>query len=250
MIFGSQAAKFWFPDFRKPNDTDVMSEIGKMEKMEQNYWVPSFVEIINLNKHPKYVEPEFLYTIKCSHFKWDIHWNKTANDIIFFQNKGLKLNKELYKKLHADFIKIHGKKWASLKGKDSDSFFMDAVKRDYNHDDLHECVAIYEKPLYTRILKNPETKSVECSEEKFNLLSEEDKILLIQEELWVTALERYLIPSNFTFGDNLAYSKSLKKLVTTMSSGWFSLAIIENYSKLYKNTDFSFIKKFKQKYEN
>jgi len=98
------------------------------------------------------------------------------------------------------------------------------------------------------ILKNPETKSVECSEEKFNSLTLEDRLLLVQEEVWVTALEKYLIPSNFTHGDNLAYAKSLKKLVTTMSSGWFSIFIIENYHKLYKNTDWSFITKFKQKY--
>lgn len=250
MIFGSQAAKHWYPDFREPKDTDLMSESGKTERQEQHYWVPTFSEIISRNKDPMYIEPQFLYTIKCSHFKWDIHWQKTANDIIFFQRKGLELDKELYKKLHADFIKIHGRKWGTLKGKTSESFFMDAVKRAYNHDDLHECVAIYDKPLYFQILKNPETDSVECSEEKFNKLSNKDQILLIQEEVWVTALERYLIPNDFKYSQNLAYSQSLKKLITTMSSGWFSLAIIENYHKLYKNTDFSFVKKFKEKYGN
>jgi hypothetical protein len=248
MIFGSQAAKFWYPDFREPQDTDVMSESGRMERKEQHYWVPTFQDIISSNKHSQYVDPEFLYAIKCSHFKWDIHWQKTANDILFFQRKGLKLNRELYKKLHKDFIGIHGKRWASLKGKDSDSFFMDAVTRKYNHDELHECVATYDKPLYFSILKHPETKSVECSEEKFNALSHKDQLLVVQEEVWVTALERYLIPTNFTHGDNLAYAKSLMKLITTMSSGWFSIFMIENYQYLYKNTDWTFIKKFKEKY--
>lgn len=248
LIFGSVAARYHFPDFREPQDIDYISQEGKIERKEQHYWVPTFEEIIARNKDPQYVDPEFLYTCKASHFKWDIHWNKTANDIIFFQRKGLKLDRDLYKKLHKDFRAIHGKKWASLKGKDSTTFFQDAVSRKYNHDDIHECVAIYDRPLYTRILKNPETSSVECSEEKFNQLSHQDQLLLVQEEVWVTALERFLIPSNFTHGDNLAYAQSLKKLITSMSSNWFSLFIIENYHLLYKNINWDFIKKFREKF--
>lgn len=247
LIFGSSAAKHFFEDFRDPKDLDYICEKESlMTKETQIYWIPSFQEILDRNKDDTYVDPEFLYACKASHFKWDIHWQKTANDIIFFQRKGLTLDRDLYQKLHKDWKEVHGRRWASLKGKDSESFFMDAVKRKFNHDQIHEVVAVYERPLYERILKNPETKSVECSEEKFNQLSEEDKKLLVQEEVWVTALERFLIPSDFTFGDNLAYSKSLKKLVTTMSAGWFSLWMIENYSKLYRCDSFNWIKKFKE----
>lgn len=246
MIFGSTAAKYWFPDFREPQDLDLISKSGKNERKEQHYWVPTFDEIIARNSHPQYLDAQHLITIKSAHLGWDIHWRKTFNDILFFKQKGLRMDPILYKKLVKDFTKIHGKRWASLKMKDSSSFFMDKVNRKYNHDKLHEVVAVYERPLYERILKNPETKSVECSKEKFDKLSENDKILLVREEIWVTALERFLIPSNFTYGDNLSYFNSFKKLVTTMSSGWFKEWIIDNVELIYKNNDWNFISKTKQ----
>jgi hypothetical protein len=115
------------------------------------------------------------------------------------------------------FITQHGKRWASLKGKDSTTFFEDAVPRKYVHDDIHTAIAIYDEPLYEKLI----VEGVTCGEDAFNLLSHEDKLNLVREEVWVTSLERYLIPSNFTCGDTAAYSKSLKKLATTMSSGYF-----------------------------
>lgn len=250
LIFGSTAMKHWFSESRKPKDLDYISpDLGLMEKDVQSYWIPEFQEILDNNKDDTYVDAYYLAQIKYSHFGFDIHWEKTANDVIFFQRKGFKLDEVLYKKLHKGFTNLHGKRWASLKNKDSETFFQDAVERKYNHDDLHETVAVYDKPLYERILKNPETKSVECSKEKFDKLEFNDKLLLVQEEVWVTALERFLVPSNFTYGKNLAYHRSLKKLATSMSSGWFKMFIIANYQYLYKNTDWTFIQKFKEKYE-
>lgn len=246
IVFGSVAAKHWFSDFREPKDLDVISKSGNEQKLRENYWVPTFEEIIERNSNPHFIDPVFLLTIKSAHLGWDIHWNKTLNDIIFFKRKGLSMDRELYKKLVKDFTKIHGKKWASLKNKDSETFFQDAVKREYVHDDLHELVAVYDRPLYEQILKYPGTKSVECSKEKFDKLSKEDKLLLVQEEIWVTALERFLIPSDFTYGSNLAYFNSFKKLVTTMSSNWFKQWIIDNVDKLVKNKDWTFVQKAKK----
>jgi hypothetical protein len=214
-----------------------------MEKHEQNYWIDEFKELIASNRDPLYIDPENLLTLKSSHFGWDIHWQKTANDILFLKRKGFKMNHELYKHLVKGWMRVHGKKWASLKNKNADEFFADAVTRKYVHDDIHEAVAVYSEPLYTRIQENKE--SVKCLKEKFDLLTHEDKILLVKEEVWVTALERYIIPSKFTHGNKLAYSKSLKKLTTTMSSGWFKEFIIDNFDTLYFCNDQSYIERFK-----
>ncbi len=251
LIFGSTAAKHWFPDFpREPHDLDLISKKGFMSKQEQHYFWPTFSELLEINKDSEYLDPELLVTVKAAHMKFDVHWLKTAYDLVFFYQKGLRPNLELYRKLLKDFTETYSARWVSLKGKDSESFFKDAVKRVIPHDDLHLVCAYYERPLYERILKNPETKSVECCEKKFNLLSEEDKTLLVKEEVFATALERFLIPTNFRYGDNLAYSRSLKKLVTTMSGdSWFSRWMIFNYDKLQKNNDWNFIKKFKQQYK-
>ena len=86
LIFGSQAGKFWFPDFREPKDTDILSqEKREITKDLQYYWYGESSEfILENNKHDTYVDPEFLYSCKFSHAKWDIHWNKTMADIAFF----------------------------------------------------------------------------------------------------------------------------------------------------------------------
>jgi len=215
-----------------------------MERNEQHYWVDTFQEIINEHDNEKYIKPEFLYTIKCAHANWDIHWEKTMYDILFFQRKNVQFLEDYYNKLLKDFKEIHGKRWASLEGKNSTTFFVDKVTRKYVHDDIHEAIAYYDEPLYERILK--EKGKVGCSYKKFNTLDLQDQLKLVKEEVFVTALERYLIPSNFKYGDNRSYHNSLKKLITTMSSGWFSRFIITHYKALYRNKDWDFIVKFKQ----
>lgn len=242
LIIGSTALKHWYSEARNPKDLDLISSKPKMLKETQHYWVDSFREILRLNKDPDYIDPHLLLTLKASHAGWDIHWEKTMHDILFLKARGHKINVDLYWKLVKDWKKVHGKSWATLKDKGVEDFFNDAVKRKYIHDDIHLAVAVHDEPLYFRILKSPD--SVACSENKFNRLSHEDKINLVKEETWVTALERYLIPADFKFNYKIAYSRSLKKLITTMSSGWFKLWMIDNYQDIYQPGNKNFIDKF------
>lgn len=244
MIIGSTAMKHWFPECREPKDLDIISKKKIMTEKEQHYYIPEFEALLDLNKESKYITPENLLTLKASHFGWNIHWDKTAYDIIFLKKKGFKINRELYTILHNGWKKIHGEKWAKLEKKNPDKFFDDAVKRIYNHDEIHEIVAVYDRPLYERILK--EEGKVGCSQTKFNLLSDEDKTNLILEETWVTALERYLIPNNFEFSIQHAYHLSLSKLVKSMSSGWFKFEVIDRYHDIYKNKTNLWVEKFQQ----
>lgn len=247
LIFGSTAARHWFPEFREPVDLDIISKSDIETRHVQHYhYGPSFDWILENNKDSRYVDADILANIKYAHLGFDVHFLKTVNDVIFFQKKGITLDHDLYKILRKDFAAFHGKrsKEASLKGKDSKSFFEDAVKRKYNHDSIHEAVAYYKEPLYYQILKNPETASVECSKEKFDSLNFDDKLKLIREELYVTALERWLIPQEFKYSKHRAYFQALKKLTTTMSSGWFKEFIIANFQHLVNNPDWEFIDKF------
>jgi len=243
LIIGSRAIQAWFPDFkRNPKDIDFISKTPLMSREVQHYWVDSFQYILDNNKSDIYVDPNFLLTIKTSHAGWDIHWEKTMADILFLKKQGCVVDKELYNRLVKDWIGVHGKKWASLKGKTSTTFFEDAVPRKYVHDDIHEAVAVYDKPLYENLI----VEGVNCSEKGFDKLSFEDKILMTKEEIWVTALERYHIPSDFTCGHAAAYGKSLKKLATTMSSGWFKFFILDNFQHLTGCKDKDYFEKFKQ----
>jgi hypothetical protein len=243
LIFGSHAIKYWFPDFKKvPNDIDYMSEEPIMTRAEEHHWNPVFRELIDNNVDDNYLDADTLYTIILSHLGFDIKWDKHLNSALFLKSKGCKSDRKLYFKLVKSWIPIHGKPWVSLKGKDSQTFFEDAVPRKYVHDSIHEAIAVYDRPLFERLI----VEGVTCSEDAFNLLSFDDKILLVLEEIWTTALERYLIPSDFKFGDQRAYFKSFKKLATTMSSGYFKFFILDNLDLLYNNKDRTYIARFRE----
>jgi hypothetical protein len=244
LIIGSTAIKHWFPDFREPKDIDYICSDCLITKEKQNYWIEEFSELIKLNKDSNYLDADLLFNLKLSHLGWNIHWEKTANDVLFLKRKNCIFNPELYQLLVKGWTKLHGEKWVKLKDKSADSFFDDYVNRKYVHDDIHKVVAVGKNPLYFKILEKE--NSVKCSKEKFNNLDLEDKLNLVREEIWVTALERYLIPSNFTTGDNLSYYKALKKLTTTMSSGWFKMFIIEYFHLLHRDTNKTWVKKFKE----
>lgn len=247
MIFGSTAIKHYYPEFRKPSDLDVMCRVPYANKNMQFIWADTFEEIITLSKNKTYLDPELILTIKASHANWNQKWEKTMYDILFLKNKGCSINVKLYKKLVKDWRKTLGHESSPLKGKTNDTFFEDAVIRKYIHDDIHKAVAFYSEPLYERIKPDPD--KVSCSEKLFNKLSFDDKLKLAQEEIFVTAIERFLIPTDMSKG--VAYQKSLKKFITTMSSNWMSLFLIDNYKHLtYNNVKVDYYAKFKENERN
>lgn len=221
-IFGSAAVKHWFPDFRTPNDLDIISS--------ENYWTNAFEYLEKNNCHSQYVDPDFLLTIKVSHAAWNIHWNKTLKDISFLLNKGCSIDKEFYNLLIKDWEILHGKKNVILSGQNED-FFTNKITRKFSHDFLHEQVAFYSRPLHERIRKD--LSSPECSEVMFNELDKIDQIKCMMEEISVFMFERFLFPGKTKSFKNAQYW-SLNKLITSSTSGWFRLELILNFETLVK----------------
>ncbi|MDD5149988.1 MAG: hypothetical protein PHC28_05830 [Flavobacterium sp.] len=142
-----------------------------------------------------YPTQDILYTLKYSHryLKNSPHFLKTMRDLQFLESKNAKIfdaewlrirESETYNYSHP---KLNQKSTTFFEKKES--FYR------YNHDDLHCAVSYPNSPLYLKIIKDGE--EVQCSEEKFNSLSHEEKIILAQEEAMVLTLERYLIPNEF-----------------------------------------------------
>jgi len=239
--------RHWFPDFpREPKDIDYISKDDIMSREEEHHWISEFQYFLDNNEDDTYLDAKHLITLKESHAGWNINWEKTMHDITFLQRKGLKADRTVYSKLVKGWIKIHGVRWVSMKNKDSTTFFEDAVDRKYVHDDIHEAISVYDKPLFESLV----VEGVTCSEDGFNKLSYEDKILLVKEEVWVTALERWLIPEDFKMHHQVAYSRALKKLATTMSSGYFKFFILDNWNDLRYDSSKEYIEKFKQAEKN
>lgn len=129
--------------------------------------------------------------------------------------------------------------------KSNEEFFDDGTVniRKYEHDFLHELVAYYDKPLFTRL--KPDQDSAWCARDMWEALSNDDKLKCVAEETYVIGAERFLIPSGWTTPAKLAYLKALKKVCTTLTSGWFRDFAIDHYPELVNLYDRSKYDKLK-----
>lgn len=226
VLVGSRAARLFFPDFRQPKDWDFFSRnkiTDDTGERVETFWHP-YLEGWDW----AYVaSPNELYTIKVSHSFWSNRWAKHIQDIAFFQSKGCEVIEPLYDLLNLIWVEHYGAKRAKLRaGTTADQFFKPTVRRKYDHDSLHASVAYYDKPLFNAILRDGEAVAVDRA--KFEALSFDDKCRLVREEVYATALERKIIPSDYAESPLRAYRWALEQTVTSYSKGWFPRWVVEN----------------------
>lgn len=229
LIIGSTAMKKWFPESwsREPKDYDTFSNWPFTEGMDA-LWHPSFDSWVP--RGTTLATPDQLYTIKVSHLGWDLKnnsWNKHADDAMWLKRQGARIDETLFKSLYAVWEELHGEKRVNLTMESGD-FFNDAVARKYDHDSLHESVAYGDHAMYLDVLRD-DSGSVSCDMKKIKALSFEDKVKLFREEVFATALERKVIPSNYRVSPRAAYAWALRRTVTSLTKGWSSRFLIENY---------------------
>ncbi len=253
LIIGSTAMHINFPDSREPKDLDffapaeqipayLKAKVGEVEPFWHESWRGSVLETSNWGV----ATPDQLYTIKVSHAYWELKnnsWNKHMSDIIFLKNHGAKLDMELHNLLYPVWIETHGKKQMNLKQAAGD-FFDDAVTRIYDHDSIHDSVAYEDRPLYEKILKDGETVDIDPA--KMWSMSFEEQVKLFREEIAATALERWMIPSNYKFSPGLAYTLALKKTITSLTKGKSATFIVDNFVNFAKPHDYMTIHKNKK----
>lgn len=227
LIFGSTALKHWFPDFsRTPRDLDIIGS-GTNSKGVEYHFNPGFQYILDNNIDSKYVDPNFLYTIKMSHAGWDIRWDKTMMDIQFLKSKGCEVDLTLFNLLLNDWNKIHYNKKVKLTGT-TENFFNSNITRKLNHDELHHFVKFNDNPMHERI--RPDKESVNVSKSLWDSLSFDDKFKCALEEAYVFALERYS-----DYPPKISLYKALKQLITKSTKGYFNYFLIDNFMELWNN---------------
>lgn len=178
-----------------------------------------------------------LYTLKVSHMFWEVNgstqnWNKHAYDAIFLRRHGAQFIPELHTILYPIWKDRLGGRKAKLRAASKQSFFKDAVVRKYDHDSLHRSVALSADgvPMYEKILKPG--SEVDCSWDLFMGLSHDDKIRLCREEVYVTALERILVPNDLVADARRAYHWSLRRVLTSLFTGKWALFVALNLDEL------------------
>lgn len=238
VLIGSSAIKHWFPEFREPRDVDYFSEI-KIGNAEC-FWHPS----LNNWNFGKIATVDEIYTIKISHAFWELHgtWDKHMFDTVYLRSKGAEFLPELYAILYPIWEETHGKKKANLEAT-PEEFFNSNVYRLYDHDSIHESIAYYEKPLFDSILRDGHQVAVDMK--KFEALPQQDKLRLVREEVYATALERQLIPQEYKGSVRAAYMWALRRTVTSFSKGWFPLFIVLNFDDL-RRPEIDFVKKHRE----
>lgn len=249
IIVGNMAVQNATKPWRTPKDFDVFvdstGENAFLPLVPTDYKVDTLV-LDNLSSYAwsepnGYASLDELYTIKVSHSYWKLKngtWDKHLFDIVQLKNRGAVLIEELHALLYAHWEVKHGKKKANLE-LSPDEFFNPNVNRKYEHDSIHASVAYYQEegPLFNRILRDNHQVAVDKS--KFDALTHEDKLKLVREEVYATALERILIPKNYEANRLFAYNYALTQTITSYTKGWFPKFILDNYNDLRKpDTDY------------
>lgn len=184
----------------------------------------------------KVCQPKILAALKkahlVAHHKWEhhiyeyTHLKKLLGVEVFTPKEWGSEIEEIFK-LHRKEIQ-EGVKYPKLNVK-KDYFFEDAEFKIFDHDTVHQVVALGPQPAYT-LMQDGE---IWCSKKKWNALTEQQKLSCVIEEACVLALERSIIPSlylNYRFrGAKWAYEFALSKISTTITSGWFREYAIEHY---------------------
>lgn len=226
LVVGSTALRALGVGNREPSDLDTFSDDPRPG--EDAYWAPELAEWLPPGTD-RYATLDELYTIKVSHSYWELpnkSWDKHLFDVVELKRAGAVLDLELHDFLYRIWERDHGKKWLNLY-QDSDNFFGDAVRRVYDHDSLHVSVALGERPAYEAVLKDGEEVAMDMR--KIKALPFAEQVQLFREEVYVTALERLIIPSGYEYPRRRAYTWALRRTITSLTKGWSARFLVENY---------------------
>lgn len=233
ILIGSQALTQYFPDYKICKDIDIAT-LDKKQSMKNWGIIIEFKPIpalFNYQSQINWNNPDLgvaslnmLYTIKCSHLSWDIHWNKTAFDIIFMKSQGAILISELYQELYEYWSVIHKNKKHIKLNVSNDKFFNNNLTYNIDHDLLHQKYKFYDVPLF-EMCKVDKSKAM-LSKAIFDSWSRQMQLELAIEEIRVIAEERFK-------GSTML---SIKHLILSMTKGWFNTFLIDNLEELIKVT--------------
>lgn len=140
---------------------------------------------------------------------------------------------ELLKKLTKQTKDLYGDRVPSLR-KSKTEFFDDYVTKVFEHDEIHAATCYGDRPIFERL--KTDSESVWCSKALWNDLSKTDQVQAVQEEAFVIALERFIIPSLVVDKPHrsakMAFGMAVSKICTTLCSGWFRDFAIENWPQV------------------
>lgn len=243
IVIGSTAMQAYVPGCRAPKDLDVFA--GHQEHGAEVFWHQSFEDWITPGTD-RIATLDELYTLKVSHSYWELRngsWDKHINDAMALKAQGATLLLDLHKLLYKVWEEQHGQKKVDL-SQEAEEFFSDAVKRVYDHDSIHDSVAYGDRPLYESVLKDGHSVDIDMG--KIKALPFEDKVRLYREEIYATALERLVVPSDYRCSPRRAYAWALRRTITSLTKGWSARFLVENYD-VFRSPDCDYVARHLEK---
>lgn len=258
MLIGSRAIAHWNSDFKvKPGaDWDIVGVPESEDFYRSRFQIPDSNHIewhdphsLNNNQMRYYHNTDSSYTHVCdvkglaiiyrSHLHRDCNWDGhickyhrfivpmlSGSDLVSLKDDPLLL--ERIKLTKAAYPQGNPKL-----NKSNMEFFDDPVNKVYDHDFLHELYAYEDRPMFEK-LKRPEQFDLAwCAKDLWDELTLEQQLQCVAEETYVIATERFMVPNNWDFATKRAYYHSLKKVCTTLTSGWFRDFAIDNFPQVY-----------------
>ncbi len=191
---------------------------------------------------------EILFSLKKAHRHSPRAFHKHVKDYNLLREilGGKDAFERVTKLRYQETVERHKLKTPSL-NKSTKDFFDDKVSnRTFIHDQIHEVMAFDERPMFEKIKIDPD--KVACSKEKFFALTKTQQRQCVQEEAYVIALERAMIPMLFE-GEAIAnpyeaYKWAVMRICTTLCSGWFREWALENYEHIMFWYDKGYVEKF------
>lgn len=193
----------------------IVSDPNSRWDFDLNAWLPSL---------------NVLYMLKMSHrFKKNSpHFLKTMRDIQKMREAGAVIEPRYEDFYNRRMAATYWYQHPNLNRTKEEFFNPEDSFYVYDHDSIHEAVAIGCNPAYTYYAVDG-TEVLSSKDKFFNAVTQQIRCRGVYEETCVLALERSQIPNDFKISRIWSFKKALEKVCTSITSGWFREFAWENY---------------------
>ena len=258
MLVGSRAIAHWNPYFkvRPDSDWDIIGrsyentfyryELGIPDEDRIEWHDPNHLNnkdmIFIFETGDRVCSPYGLAIMYRSHLHRDWNWDAHITKYHKFILPLLKSDLHLSDPILLDRIELTKKAYPQGNPnlmQSNEMFFDDPVKKVYDHDFLHELYAYEDRPMFEK-LKHPEQFDLAwCAKDLWDELSHLQKLQCVAEESYVIATERFMVPNDWNYPTKKAFYFALKKVCTTLTSGWFRDFAVDNFPQVFELFDTS-----------
>ena len=258
MLIGSRAIAYWNPDFkiRSDSDWDIIGrsyentfyryELGIPDEDRIEWHDPNHLNnkdmIFIFETGDRVINPYNLAIMYRSHLHRDWNWDAHITKYHKFILPLLKSDLHLSDPILLERIKLTKEAYPQGNPKlnqTNEMFFDDPVVKVYDHDFLHELYAYEDRPMFEKLKRPEQFDLARCNKDLWDKLSQTQKLQCVAEETYVIATERFMVPNDWSYPTKKSYYYALKKVCTTLTSGWFRDFAIDNFPQVFELFDAS-----------